>query len=63
MSAYLEAVVRRIQTPRLERVLIRLYKQLTVFVSHLPQLMDTTESLIFDNAEIIFKDKNIKVSM
>ena len=63
VSAYLEAVVRQIKTPRLERVIIRLFKQLTFSVPHLPQLMDTTGNLRFDAAEIMFKDEHINVSM
>ena len=63
VSAYLEAVVRRIKTPRAERVIIRLYEQLTFSVPHLPQLMGTTENLKFNTAEIVFKDKHINLSM
>ncbi|KAI0275758.1 hypothetical protein BGY98DRAFT_1098653 [Russula aff. rugulosa BPL654] len=61
VSAYLEAVICRITTPRLEILNIRLFKQLTFFVPRLPHLINTTENLRFDNAEIIFKDKEINV--
>jgi hypothetical protein len=57
VSAYLEAVLCRIVTPRLENLRIRLFKQLTFSVPHLPQFMNTTENLRFDKAEIMFKDK------
>jgi hypothetical protein len=57
VSAYLEAVVCRITTPRLESLHLRLFKQLTFSVPRLPQFMNTTENLRFDNAAITFKDE------
>ena len=63
VSAYLEAVVCRITTPRLESLQIRLFKQLTFSVPRLPQFMNTTENLRFDNAVIRFKDKQIRMLM
>ena len=63
VSAYLEAVVCRITTPHLERLIIQLFKQLTVSVPHLVQFMNTTENLRFDNAAIMFRDKQIQVRM
>ncbi|KAI0282462.1 hypothetical protein BGY98DRAFT_85581 [Russula aff. rugulosa BPL654] len=45
VSAYLEAVLYRITTPRLESLRIRLFKQLTFSVPCLPQFMNTTENL------------------
>jgi hypothetical protein len=62
-SAYLEAVVCRMTTPRLEYLQIQLFKQLTFFIPRLPQFMNTTENLRFDNAEIVFRDKKIDVGM
>jgi hypothetical protein len=61
--AYLEAVVCRITTPRLEMLLIRLFKQLTFSVSRLQQFVNTAENLRFDGALIMFKDKEIYVGM
>jgi hypothetical protein len=63
VSAYLEAVVCRITAPRLDKLQIRLFKQLTFSVPRLPQFMNTTENLRFDNAVIMFKDKYIDVLM
>ena len=63
VSAYLEAVVCRITTPRLENLRIRLFKQLTFSVPHLLQFMNTAENLRFNNAEIMFKDKETCVLM
>jgi hypothetical protein len=61
VSAYLEAVVFRITTPRLESMQIGLFKQLTFSVPRLAQFMNTTENLGFDEAAIMFKDKKIDV--
>ena len=63
VSAYLEAVVCRITTPLLENVRIRLFKQLTFSVPRLPQFMNTTENVMFDNVVITFKDKYVDVQM
>jgi hypothetical protein len=63
VRAYLEAVLCRITTPRLERLHIRLFKQLTFSIPHLSQFMNTTEGLRFENAGIMFKDKEIYVGM
>jgi hypothetical protein len=63
VSAYLEAVVCRITTPRLESLEIQFFKQLTFSVPCLPQFINTTENLRFDSAAIMFKDKQIDVGM
>ena len=63
VSAYLEAVICRIATPRLETLKIRLFKQLTFSVPRLLQFMNTTENLRFDDAIIMFKDKQVTVGM
>ena len=63
VSAYLESVVCRITTPRLERLDIVLFKQLTFCVPGLVQFMNTTENLRFDNAAIMFRDEQIDVVM
>jgi hypothetical protein len=63
VSAYLEAVLYRITTPRLESLRIRLFKQLTFSVPRLPQFMNTTENLRFDDALVMFKNKRIDVQM
>jgi hypothetical protein len=59
VTAYLEAVVCRITTPRLEHLHIRLFKQLTFSVPRLPQFMNTAENVTFDNVLITFEDKEI----
>ena len=63
VSAYLEAVVCRITTPRLKKLQIQLFTQPTFSVPRLAQFMDTTENVRFDNAEVMFKDKCIDVGM
>ena len=62
VSAYLEALVCRITTPRLERLDIKLFKQLTFSVPRLGQFMNT-ENLRFNNAVIMFSDEEIYVRM
>ena len=57
-SAYLEEVVRRIITPRLEVFSIEFYKQLTYSVPRLVQFMNTTK---FDSAKFEFSSKQISV--
>ena len=54
VSAYLEAVLRRITTPRLEGLAVRFFKQLTFSVPRLLQFMDTVEVLRFDSVQFLF---------
>jgi hypothetical protein len=61
VSAYLEAVVCRITTPRLEYLEIQLFKQLTFSVPRLLQFINATENLRFDSAEIKFSKKRARV--
>ena len=61
--AYLEAVVCRITTPRLEFLHIRIFKQLTFSFPRLAQFMHTTENIKFDDAVILFKDEQIHMGM
>lgn len=61
ISAYMGAVVCRITTPRFERLDIRFFKQLTVYLPRLLQFMDTTNNLRFSAAELKFSDENADV--
>ena len=63
VSTYLEVVVCRIRTPRLENLRVQLFEQLTFSVPRLPQFMNTTENLRFDRVVIMFKDKRTHVRM
>jgi hypothetical protein len=58
-SAYLEAVVRWITTPCLERPLIVFYEQPTFSVPHLVQLMNRTESLRFNDITVDFSKEQV----
>ena len=63
VSAYLEAVVHRITTPRLETLQIRLFTQLTFSAPSLPQFMSTAENLKLDNVVIAFRADEIELQM
>ena len=60
-STYLEALVHRINTPLLEKLLIYFYNQLTFFIPRLRQFMHTTENLSlvhrFENVKLEFFNK------
>jgi Leucine-rich repeat (LRR) protein len=53
-NAYMEAVVRRITTLRLEKLDLQFFKQLTFTVPHLLQFMGMTESLRFESVNLEF---------
>ena len=61
VSAYMEAVVRRITTPRLEKLGIEFFNQLTFSVPRLVQFMNTTENLRFDSSEVMFSENDVHV--
>jgi hypothetical protein len=63
VSAYLEAVLCRITTPRLEILNIRLFKQLTFSFPRLHQFMNITENLRSENAEVVFNNDVIGMWM
>ena len=63
VSAYLESVVCRIATPRVENLYIRFFKQLTFSVPRLVLFTNTAENLRFYNAEIAFLDERVYVAM
>jgi hypothetical protein len=60
---YMEDVICRITTPRLERLHIELLNELTFSVPCLMHFIDTTKSLKFDSAEFIFSDAQVYVEM
>jgi hypothetical protein len=61
VSAYMEAVVRRITTPRLEKLGIEFFNQLTFSVPRLTQFINTTENLRFDSSEIKFSEDEVHI--
>jgi hypothetical protein len=63
VSAYLEALVHRITTPRLEKLQIDFFTQLTFSVPRLVQFMNTTENLRFDTAKFLFDDEQVRVEV
>ena len=63
VSAYMEAVVRRITTPRLKNLDIQLFKQLTYSVPYLMQFINTTENLRFDSAIFQFFGDGVEVKL
>ena len=62
-STYLEALVRRITTPRLEKLDISFFNQLTFSIPRLLHLMNTTENLRLDSAIFIFSDKRVQAAV
>ena len=63
VSAYLEALVHRITTPRLEKLQIVFFNQLTFSVPRLVQFMNTTENLRFGGAIFLFDDNRVHVEV
>ena len=61
VSAYLEALVHWITTPRLEKLNIDFFNQLTFYVPCLLEFMNTTENLRFDTASFKFSDRRARV--
>ena len=56
VSTYLEALLRRINAPHVERLEIKFFSQLTLFVPHLQRIMNTAENLKFDTAVLQLSD-------
>jgi hypothetical protein len=63
VSTYLEALVYRITSPRLEKLEIYFFNQLTFSVPRLLQFMNTTENLRFDSAKFEFDEGQVFVSV
>jgi hypothetical protein len=63
VSTYLEALVHRITTPRLEKLNIEFINQLTFFVPCLLEFLNTTENLRFDSATFGFFDGEVNVAL
>ena len=63
VSAYLEALIHQITTPRLEKLRIYFFNQLTFSVPRLLQFVITTESLRFERADLWFYDERIYVEL
>ena len=63
VSAYMEAVVCRITAPHLEKLGIRFFNQPEFSVPRLLQLMNTTENLRFESANLQFSDDVVYVDV
>ena len=63
VTGYLEALLYRISAPRLEKLQITFFNQLTFSVPHLLRFVDTTENLRFKTVEFRFSDENVGVLM
>ena len=63
VSAYSEAVLSQITTPRLENFEIWYHKQLTYCVTQLLQFVGRTENFRFDHAKFEFDSEQVKVGV
>ena len=63
VSTYLEALVHRIATPRLEKLQVEFFNQLTFFVPRLLQLMKTAENLRFHSADLMFYENLVMATI
>ena len=63
ISSYMEAIVHRITTPRLEKLDFQFYKQLSFSVPRLLHFMHTTENLTFDRAKFEFFSNEVHVEV
>ena len=59
VNPYLEALVHRITTPRLEKLTIEFFNQLTFSVPRLLRFIDAVENLRFGNAVLTFSNKGV----
>jgi hypothetical protein len=63
VGTYLEALVHRITTPRLEKLRIGFFNQLMFSVTRLLQFVNAAENLTFKSAKFWFYDKNVVVEV
>jgi hypothetical protein len=63
VTSYLETLVHRITAPRLEKLQIDFFDQLTVSAPRLLQFMNTAENLKFDSASFYFSDKLVDAAI
>jgi hypothetical protein len=62
-SAYLETVVCRVITPRLEKLQVFFFEQLTFSVPHLVQFTNTTENLRFSGVTVDFSREQVDTAI
>ena len=63
VTAYLEALLHRISAPRLQKLEITFFNQLTFFIPRLLHFVDTTESLRFKTARFEFFEEKVDVEV
>jgi hypothetical protein len=63
VNTYSEALITRINVPRLEKLRIQFINQLTFFVPCLLQLMNTAENLRFHAANVTFFDHKVEAAI
>ena len=63
VRTYLEALVYRIATPRLEKLRIGFFNQFTFSVTRLLQFLNATENITFKSAKFWFSDKMVVVEV
>ena len=63
VRAYLEALVHRISAPRLQKLEIWFFNQLTFPLPRLLQFVDATKNLRFESAELWFSGENVGVEL
>jgi hypothetical protein len=63
VSAYMEAFVRRISAPHLQKLQILFFEQLTFSIPHLVQFMNTTENLGFSDGKLQFFDEYVDLEV
>ena len=63
VSSYMEAFVGRITAPRLQKLQILFFEQLTFSIPNLVQFMNTTENLRFGDGKLQFFDEHVDVEV
>ena len=62
ISAYLECLVAQIKAPRLERLFIQLFNQITFALPHLSRFINTTEALELSTITVFFDNNNFTIT-
>ena len=63
LSTYLEAILCQITTPRLEKLYSTFFGEPMTSVPSLPRFIEATKNLRFNNAEITFTSKQVRVAL
>jgi hypothetical protein len=63
VSAYMDAFVRRISAPHLQKLQTLFFEQLTFSIPHIVQFMNTTENLGFSDGKLQFFDEYVDLEV